>query len=56
VNQNRAERTIRLTQTAYINKVLQTFQQSQTVPVNTSMNSDALLMKKSATQADITVI
>jgi len=56
VERNRAERTIRLTQTAYINKVLQTFQQSQTVSVDTSMNSDAVLMKESATQADITVI
>jgi len=56
VDRNRAERTIRLTQTAYINKVLQTFQQSQTVPVDTPMNPDALLMKESATQADITVI
>jgi len=56
VKQNCAECTICLTQTAYINKVLQTFQQSQTVSVNTSMNSDAVLMKKSITQADITVI
>jgi len=56
VKQNCAEHTICLTQTAYINKVLQTFQQSQTVSVNTSMNSDAVLMKKSITQADITVI
>jgi hypothetical protein len=56
VKQNRAERTICLTQTAYINKVLQTFQQLQAVSVNTSMNSDAVLMKKSITQADITVI
>jgi hypothetical protein len=56
VERNRAERTIRLTQTAYINKVLQTFQQSQTVSVDTSMNPDAVLMKESATQADITVI
>jgi len=56
VERNRAERTIRLTQTAYINKVLQTFQQSQVVPVDTSMNPDAVLMKESATQADITVI
>jgi hypothetical protein len=45
-----------LTQTAYINKVLQTFQQLQTVSVNTFMNSDAVLMKKFITQADITVI
>ncbi len=49
VKQNCAERTICLTQTAYINKVLQTFQQSQTVFVDTSMNSDAVLMKKSIT-------
>jgi len=56
VERNRAERTICLTQTAYINKVLQTFQQSQTVSVDTSMDSDAVLMKESATQADITVI
>jgi len=56
VKQNHAEHTICLTQTAYINKVLQTFQQSQAVSVNTSMNSDAVLMKKSITQADITVI
>jgi len=56
VKQNRAECTICLTQTAYINKVLQTFQQLQTVSVNTSMNSDAVLMKESITQADITVI
>jgi len=56
VKQNRAERTICLTQTAYINKVLQTFQQSQAVSVETSMNSDAVLMKESITQADITVI
>jgi len=45
-----------LTQTAYINKVLQTFQQLQTVSVNTFMNSDAVLMKESITQTDITVI
>ncbi len=56
VKQNRAEHTICLTQTAYINKVLQTFQQLQAVSVDTSMNSDAVLMKKSITQADITVI
>jgi len=56
VKQNCAEHTICLTQTAYINKVLQTFQQLQTVFVDTSMNSDAVLMKKSITQADITVI
>jgi len=56
VKQNCAEHTICLTQTAYINKVLQTFQQLQTVSVDTSMNSDAVLMKKSITQADITVI
>ncbi len=56
VKQNRAECTIYLTQTAYINKVLQTFQQSQTVSVNTFMNFNAVLMKKSITQADITVI
>jgi len=56
VKQNCAERTICLTQTAYINKVLQTFQQLQTVSVDTSMNSDAVLMKESITQADITVI
>jgi len=56
VKQNCAERTICLTQTAYINKVLQTFQQLQTVSVNTFMNSDAVLMKESITQADITVI
>ncbi len=56
VKQNCAEHTICLTQTAYINKVLQTFQQLQAVSVNTSMNSDAVLMKKSITQADITVI
>jgi len=56
VKQNCAECTICLTQTAYINKVLQTFQQLQTVSVDTSMNSDAVLMKKSITQADITVI
>jgi len=56
VKQNCTERTICLTQTAYINKVLQTFQQLQTVSVDTFMNSDAVLMKKSITQADITVI
>ncbi len=56
VKQNCAEHTICLTQTAYINKVLQTFQQLQTVSVDTFMNSDAVLMKKSITQADITVI
>ncbi len=56
VKWNCTEHTICLTQTAYINKVLQTFQQSQTVSVNTSMNSDAVLMKESITQADITVI
>ncbi len=56
MKQNRTECTICLTQTAYINKVLQTFQQLQTVSVNTSMNSDAVLMKESITQADITVI
>jgi len=56
VKQNCAERTICLTQTAYINKVLQTFQQLQAVSVNTSMNSDAVLMKEFITQADITVI
>jgi len=56
VKQNCAEHTICLTQTAYINKVLQTFQQSQTVSVNTFMNSSVVLMKKSITQADITVI
>ncbi len=55
VKQNCTEHTICLTQTAYINKVLQTFQQLQTVSVNTFMNSDAVLMK-STTQADITVI
>ncbi len=56
VKWNCAEHTICLTQTAYINKVLQTFQQLQTVSVNTFMNSDAVLMKESITQADITVI
>jgi len=56
VKQNCAECMICLTQTAYINKVLQTFQQLQTVSVDTSMNSDAVVMKKSITQADITVI
>ncbi len=56
VKQNCTEHTICLTQTAYINKVLQTFQQSQTISVNTFMNSDAVLMKESITQADITVI
>jgi len=56
VKQNCTERTICLTQTAYINKVLQTFQQSQAVSVDTSMNFDAVLMKESITQADITVI
>ncbi len=56
VKWNCAEHTICLTQTAYINKVLQIFQQLQTVSVNTSMNSDAVLMKESITQADITVI
>jgi len=56
VKQNHAEHTICLTQTAYINKVLQTFQQLQAVSVDTFMNSDAVLMKKSITQADITVI
>jgi len=56
VKQNCAERTICLTQTAYINKVLQIFQQLQTVSVDTFMNFDAVLMKKSITQADITVI
>jgi len=49
VKQNCAEHTICLTQTAYINKVLQTFQQSQTVSVDTFMNSDAVLMKESIT-------
>ncbi len=56
VKQNCAEHTICLTQTAYINKVLQTFQQLQAVSVDTFMNSDAVLMKKSITQTDITVI
>jgi len=56
VKQNHAEHTICLTQTAYINKVLQTFQQLQAVSVDTFMNSDAVLMKESITQADITVI
>ncbi len=56
VKWNCTECTICLTQTAYINKVLQTFQKLQTVSVNTFMNSDAVLMKKSITQADITVI
>ena len=56
VKQNCTEHTICLTQTAYINKVLQTFQQSQTVSVDTFMNSDVVLMKESITQADITVI
>jgi hypothetical protein len=56
VKWNCAEHTICLTQTAYINKALQIFQQLQTVSVDTSMNSDAVLMKKSITQADITVI
>ncbi len=56
VKWNHTEHTICLTQTAYINKVLQTFQQLQTVSVDTFMNSDAVLMKKSITQADITVI
>jgi len=56
VKQNHTEHTICLTQTAYINKVLQTFQQLQAVSVNTSMNFDAVLMKESITQADITVI
>jgi len=56
VKQNCTEHTICLTQTAYINKVLQTFQQSQTVSVDTFMNSDAVLMKEFITQADITVI
>jgi len=56
VKQNHTEHTICLTQTAYINKVLQTFQQLWTVSVDTFMNSDAVLMKKSITQADITVI
>jgi len=56
VKQNCTECTICLTQTAYINKILQTFQQLQTVSVNTFMNSDAVLMKEFITQADITVI
>jgi len=56
VKWNCTEHTICFTQTAYINKVLQTFQQLQTVFVDTSMNSDAVLMKKSITQTDITVI
>jgi len=56
VKWNCTECTICLTQTAYINKVLQTFQQLQAVFVDTFMNSDAVLMKKSITQADITVI
>jgi len=56
VKQNCAEHTICFTQTAYINKVLQTFQQLQTVSVDTFMNSDTVLMKESITQADITVI
>jgi len=56
VKWNHTECMICLTQTAYINKVLQTFQQLQTVSVDTSMNSDAVLMKKSITHADITVI
>jgi len=56
VKQNCAEHTICLTKTAYINKGLQTFQQLQAVSVDTFMNSDAVLMKESITQADITVI
>jgi len=56
VKWNCTECTIGLTQTAYINKVLQTFQQLQTISVNTFINSDVELMKKSITQADITVI
>jgi len=56
VKQNCAEHTICFTQTAYINKVLQTFQQLQAVSVNTFMNFDALLIKEFITQADITVI
>jgi len=56
VKQNCTEHTICLTQTAYINKVLQTFQQLQAVSVDTFMNFNAVLMKKSITQADITVI
>ncbi len=56
VKQNCTECTICLTQTAYINKVLQIFQQLQAVSVDTSINSNAVLMKKFITQADITVI
>ncbi len=56
VKWNCTEHTICLTQTAYINKILQTFQQLQAVSVDTFMNFDAVLMKKSITQADITVI
>jgi len=56
VKQNCTECMICLTQTAYINKVLQTFQQLQAVSVNTFINSDAVLMKEFITQADITVI
>ncbi len=46
VKQNCTEHTICLTQTAYINKILQTFQQLQAVSVDTSMNFNAVLMKK----------
>ncbi len=56
VKWNCTECTICLTQTAYINKVLQTFQQLQAVSVDTFMNFNAVLMKESTTQADITVI
>ena len=56
VKWNCTECTICLTQTAYINKVLQTFQQLQTISVNTFINSDVELMKEFITQADITVI
>ncbi len=49
VKWNCTECTICLTQTAYINKVLQIFQQLQAVSVNTFMNSDAVLMKESIT-------
>lgn len=44
--------TVCLTQMAYINKILNTFQQSQTISVNTSMNFDAVLMKEAITQTD----
>lgn len=56
IERDRVNRTVRLTQTAYINKVLDTFQQSQAVPVDTPMDSGAVLMKEATTQADTPTI